>query len=195
MMILRWSPASPFGRKVRIAISLLGFDTETRIEPADPTSASDTLRQQNPLGKIPVLIPEDGVAYYDSRVILDFLDERAGGGKIVPREPQRRLAALRLQALCDGLLDASILTVYETRWRAREHHEQKWLDHQAGKVTRALAALETDPPALDAASLPNAIFVLAEIGATTIRGSWPGSTPSPRGYRPSPRPSRAGSVE
>ena len=132
MMILRWSPASPFGRKVRIAISLLGFDTETRIEPADPTSASDTLRQQNPLGKIPVLIPEDGVAYYDSRVILDFLDERAGGGKIVPREPQRRLAALRLQALCDGLLDASILTVYETRWRAREHHEQKWLDHQAG---------------------------------------------------------------
>ena len=72
MMILRSSPASPFGRKVRIALSLLGFDTETRIEPADPTSASDTLRQQNPLGKIPVLIPEDGVAYYDSRVILDF---------------------------------------------------------------------------------------------------------------------------
>ena len=176
MMILRSSPASPFGRKVRIAISLLGFDTETRIEPADPTSASDTLRQQNPLGKIPVLIPEDGVAYYDSRVILDFLDERAGGGKIVPREPQRRLAALRLQALCDGLLDASILTVYETRWRAREHHEQKWLDHQAGKVTRALAALETDPPALDAASLPNVgqIALACAVGYRDFRfgGDW-----------------------
>jgi glutathione S-transferase len=157
MMILRSSPASPFGRKVRIAITLLGFDGETRVQPADPTNVSDTLRQQNPLGKIPVLMAEDGTAYYDSRVIIEFLDERAGGGKIVPREVRARLAALRLQAMADGILDASILTVYEARWRAAEHHEQKWLDHQAGKVTRSLAVLESNPPALDAASgsLPN----------------------------------------
>jgi glutathione S-transferase len=157
MMVLRSSPASPFGRKVRISIALLGFDGETRVEPADPTNVSDTLRQQNPLGKIPLLMAEDGTAYYDSRVILEFLDERAGGGRIVPREARARLAALRPQALSDGILDASILTVYETRWRPAEHHEQKWLDHQAGKVTRSLAVLESNPPALDAASgsLPN----------------------------------------
>jgi glutathione S-transferase len=157
MMVLRSSPASPFGRKVRIAIAVLGLDGETRVETADPTDLADTLRRQNPLGKIPVLITEDGTAYYDSRVILEFLDERAGGGRIIPREAQARLAALRLQALSDGILDASILTVYEVRWRAHEHHEQKWLDHQAGKVTRALAVLESHPPALDAASnnLPN----------------------------------------
>ncbi|HET8919205.1 MAG TPA: glutathione S-transferase family protein [Xanthobacteraceae bacterium] len=156
-MVLRSSPASPFGRKVRIAIALLGFDSETRVEPADPTNVSDTLRQQNPLGKIPLLMAEDGTAYYDSRVILEFLDQRAGGGRIVPREARARLAALRLQALSDGILDASILTVYEARWRPAEHHEQKWLDHQAGKVTRSLAVLESNPPALDAASgsLPN----------------------------------------
>jgi glutathione S-transferase len=157
MMVLRSSPASPFGRKVRIALALLGLDGETRVEPADPTNVSDTLRQQNPLGKIPVLMAEDGAAYYDSRVILEFLDERAGGGRIVPREARARLAALRLQALADGILDASILTVYEARWRGAEHHEQKWLDHQAGKVARSLAMLESNPPALDAASgnLPN----------------------------------------
>ena len=157
MMVLRSSPASPFVRKVRIAIAVLGFDAETQIETADTNEPADLLRRQNPLGKIPVLIAEDGAAYYDSRVILEFLDERAGGGRIVPRQPQARLAALRLQALCDGLLDASILTVYETRWRTAEHREQKWLDHQAGKVTRALAVLESSPPALDAApgSLPN----------------------------------------
>jgi len=157
MMILRSSPASPFGRKVRIAIALLGFDGETRIEAADPTNVADTLRRQNALGKIPVLIAEDGIAYYDSRVILEFLDERAGTGRIVPREPRARLAALRLQALADGILDASILTVYEARWRAVEHHEPKWLEHQAGKVTRALVALESDPPALDTSpgGLPN----------------------------------------
>ena len=157
MMVLRSSPASPFARKVRIAIAVLGLDGETRLEPADPTNLADTLRRQNPLGKIPVLIAEDGTAYYDSRVILEFLDERAGGGRIVPSEARARLAALRLQALSDGILDASILAVYEARWRAAQHHEQKWLDHQADKVTRALAVLESGPPALDDApgSLPN----------------------------------------
>ena len=154
MMILRSSPSSPFGRKVRIAVSLLGFDGDVKIEPADTTDVNDSVRAQNPLGKIPVLIAEDGVAYYDSRVILDYLDDRAGGGKIVPRDAKARLAALRLQALCDGILDASILTIYETRWRKAEAHEPKWLEHQAGKVTRALAALDAAPPALDA-GLPN----------------------------------------
>jgi glutathione S-transferase len=183
MMVLRSSPASPFVRKVRIAIAVLGFDAETRIETADTNEPADPLRRQNPLGKIPVLIAEDGTAYYDSRVILEFLDERAGGGRIVPREAKARLAALRLQALCDGVLDASILAVYETRWRASEHHEKKWLDHQAGKVTRALAVLESSPPALDTApgSLPNVgqIALACALGYRDFRfgKNWRGDHP------------------
>jgi glutathione S-transferase len=183
MMVLRSSPASPFVRKVRIAIAVLGFDAETQIETADTNEPADPLRRQNPLGKIPVLIAEDGTAYYDSRVILEFLDERAGGGRIVPREAKARLAALRLQALCDGVLDASILAVYETRWRASEYREQKWLDHQAGKVTRALAVLESSPPALDAApgSLPNVgqIALACSLGYRDFRfgKNWRGDHP------------------
>jgi glutathione S-transferase len=153
MMILRSAAPSPFGRKVQIALSVLGLD-DVKIEPTDTMDPRDTVRGQNPLGKIPVLISEDGTAYYDSRVILEFLDERAGGGKIIPRATAERFAALRLQALADGILDASILTVYEGRWRPAEKHEAKWLDHQAGKVGRALAVLETAPPALGP-SLPN----------------------------------------
>ena len=130
MMILRSAAPSPFGRKVQIALSVLGFD-DVKIEPTDTMDPRDPVRAQNPLGKIPVLIGEDGIAYYDSRVILEYLDERAGGGKIIPREFGQRFAALRLQALCDGLIDASILTVYEGRWRPPERHEPKWLDHQA----------------------------------------------------------------
>jgi glutathione S-transferase len=180
MMILRSSPSSPFGRKVRIAVSLLGFDGDVKIEPADTTDVNDSVRAQNPLGKIPVLIAEDGVAYYDSRVILDYLDDRAGGGKIVPREAKARLAALRLQALCDGILDASILTIYETRWRKAEAHEPKWLEHQAGKVARALTALEAAPPALDA-GLPNVgqIALACVLGYRDFRfgSGWRGDHP------------------
>jgi glutathione S-transferase len=178
MMILRSSPASPFGRKVRIAVSLLAFDGEVTVEPADPTDVNDNLRRQNPLGKIPVLIAEDGVAYYDSRVILDFLDHRAGGGKIIPRDPAQRFAALRLQALCDGILDASILTVYETRWRKPDGKEPKWLEHQAGKIARGLGVLETAPPPLDPApqNLPHVgqIALACTLGYGDLRfgGSW-----------------------
>ena len=153
MMILRSAVPSPFGRKVQIALSLLGMD-DVKFEPADTMDPRDSVRAQNPLGKIPVLVLEDGTNFYDSRVILEYLDHRAGGGKIIPREPDQRFAVLRLQALCDGILDASILTIYETRWRKTEAHEPKWLEHQAGKVTRALTALEAAPPALEA-GLPN----------------------------------------
>ncbi len=179
MMILRSSPASPFGRKVRLAIAVLGFDNDVKIEAADTTDLNDSVRKQNPLGKIPVLIAEDGTAYYDSRVILDYLDDRAGGGKIVPRDAKARLAALRLQALGDGLLDASILTVYEARWRKTETHEPKWLEHQAGKVSRALASLEAAPPAIDTPPTVGQITIACALGYRDFRfnGSWRGDHP------------------
>ncbi len=174
MMILRSSPSSPFGRKVRIAVALLGLDGEVKIEPADTTDVNDSVRRQNPLGKIPVLIAEDGSAYYDSRVILEYLDQRAGGGKILPRDADARFAALRLQALCDGILDASILIIYETRWRKAEAHEPKWLEHQAGKVARALAALEAAEPPLDATPNVGQITLACALGYRDFRfgGSW-----------------------
>ena len=181
MLILRFAGSSPFVRKVRIALSLLRFD-DVKIEPTDTMDPRDKVREQNPLGKIPVLIAEDGVSYYDSRVILEYLDHRAGGGKIVPREADRRFEALRLQALCDGILDASILTIYEGRWRPPEKHEPKWLDHQAGKVQRSLAMLEAAPPALGPdANLPHVgqIALACTLGYRDFRfaGDWRSSHP------------------
>ncbi|HTV30774.1 MAG TPA: glutathione S-transferase family protein [Xanthobacteraceae bacterium] len=179
MMILRSSPSSPFVRKVRIAVTLLGFDKDVTVERADTTDPNDTLRKINPLGKIPVLIIEDGSAVYDSRVILDYLDDRAGGGKIVPRQPKERLAALRLQALCDGILDASVLTIYEGRYRKPDMHEPKWLELQAGKVARALGVLEAAPPPIDAMPNVGQIALACVLGYRDFRfgGSWRGEYP------------------
>jgi glutathione S-transferase len=174
MMILRFSPSSPFVRKVRIAIALLGFDKDVTIERADTTDPNDSLRKTNPLGKIPVLVIEDGSAVYDSRVILDYLDDRAGGGKIVPRDSAARLAALRLQALADGILDASILAVYEGRYRKAEMHEPKWLELQAGKVSRGLGFVEAVPPPIDPMPNVGQIALACALGYRDFRfgGSW-----------------------
>lgn len=142
-MILRSSSASPFGRKVKIAASLLGLMDRVAVVAADPRDEKDSLRQQNPLGKIPVLILADGTALYDSRVIVEYLDELAGGGRIIPAGPARYKILTR-QALADGILDAAILQIYEVRFRPPEARAQNWLDYQAQKVARGLNALEAD---------------------------------------------------
>jgi len=174
MLTLRHSPASPFVRKIRIAASVLGLEREITTEIADTMNAGDTVRQQNPLGKIPALVLEDGVVLFDSRVILDYLDHHAGGGKIIPKDAAARFAALRLQALADGIMDASILVIYEGRWRPAERHEPKWVDHQAGKVTRALASLEAAPPAIDAPPNVGQIALACALGYRDFRfaGTW-----------------------
>ncbi len=174
MLILRHSPSSPFVRKVRIAANILGLDREIKLDPADTMNESDSVREQNPLGKIPTLILEDGTVLFDSRVILDYLDQRAGTGRIIPKDGLARFAALRLQALADGIMDASILLIYEGRYRPADQHVVKWTDLQAGKVTRALASLEAAPPGLD--SLPNVgqIALACALGYRDFRfaGTW-----------------------
>jgi glutathione S-transferase len=179
MMILRSSPPSPFGRKIKLAIGILGFDKEVSIEKADPTDANDSLRKQNPLGKIPALIIENGTVLYDSPVILEYLDHRAGGGKIIPAQPGARFAALRLQALADGATDAQILVLYEGRWRSPEQHVKKWLDYQTGKIMRALDALEAEPPSLDAVPNVGQIAVACFLGHRDLRfaGDWRATHP------------------
>jgi glutathione S-transferase len=174
MMILRSSPPSPFGRKVKLALGILGLENDVTIEKADPTDPNDSIRKQNPIGKIPALIREDGSVLYDSPVILEYLDHRTGGGKIIPHEPNARFAALTLQALCDGVLDAGILLVYEGRWRPPEMAVQKWIDHQRGKVERALAVLEAAPPALDPMPNVGQITLACALGYGDLRfeGKW-----------------------
>ena len=173
-MILRSSPASPFVRKVRIAAAILGLEGDIKIESADTMDASDNVRRQNPLGKIPVLILDDGTALYDSRVILEYLDHRAGGGRIIPREPAARLKALCQQALCDGILDAGVLRVYEGRFRPPEHHVAKWVEHQTQKMTRALSSLEAEPPGLDSPPHVGQITAACVLGYLDFRfeGTW-----------------------
>ena len=137
MLVLRSSPASPFGRKVKISASLLGLSDRIQVTDADTVNPSDTLRRQNPLGKIPTLVLENGEALYDSRVIVEYLDHLAGGGRIIPTGWDR-FQALREQALADGIMEAVLLQVYEGRWRAEDRREAKWIDHQEGKVKRGL---------------------------------------------------------
>lgn len=175
-MILRSAPASPFGRKVKIAAALLGLPV-TVVE-ADTTSPTDSLRRENPLGKIPTLILDDGTTLFDSAVIVAYLDAHAGGNRLIPGDITSRFAALRLEALADGLAEAALLQVYEGRWRAADRQDAAWVAHQAGKVERALAALEAAPPSGPVTA--GAVALACALGYLDLRfgGRWRESHPA-----------------
>ena len=177
MMILRSAPPSPFGRKVKIAAALLGLSNRIEVKLADPNDANETLRQQNPLGKIPVLITEGGVSIYDSRVIIEYLDELDGKHRLIPLGAQR-IPTLVMQALGDGIIDASILRVYEIRYRTEHERSSTWTDYQAGKVKRGLDALEKSPPGDDDRTI-GGITIACTLGYLDLRfnGEWRTSYP------------------
>jgi glutathione S-transferase len=136
------SPASPYVRKVMVVLHETGQDgdvdyitaTGTPLDPAAMPLA------HNPIGKIPVLERADGPALYDSRVICRFLDARADGG-LYP-EPPRLWDSLVLEATADGILDAAVLMVYESRLRPEAIRFPDLVEAQWAKIARALDALE-----------------------------------------------------
>ncbi len=195
-MMLRSTATSPFGRKVKIAAIHLGLMQRMTVEPADPLDADDPVRAENPLGKMPVMSLDDGRRLYDSRVILEYLDHLAGGGRLLPRDVDDRLAALTQQALGDGIMDAGILIVYEGRYRPEAIRHEPWLDYQRGKVERGIAALAADPPdptrsrsARSPAPARSATSTGASrrTGAGRMPRSCAGSTPSAPRHPPSTR--------
>lgn len=141
-MKLLQSPASPFVRKVRVTLHETGqWDDVEQIDVTTSPKASDAaLTAANPLGKIPALIRPDGPALYDSRVICRFLDARANGGFYPDSHIWDTLA---LEATADGIMEAALAMVYETRYRDAEQVSQDWIEAQWAKVARALDAVNS----------------------------------------------------
>lgn len=160
-----------------MAAEVLGLCDRIEVIAADTRDVTDDLRQQNPLGKIPCLMT-GGETLYDSRVILEYLDTVAGGGRIIPREGRARFRCLTLSCLGDGVTDAALLMVYEGRFREEAKISDQWLDHQRGKIERGLSTLAATPPdpgRTDAASisLACALGYLDWRAPVSWRDRWP----------------------
>lgn len=136
MLRLIIAKPSPFARKVRVGLLEKGISFEAVVDvPWNPdTRAPD----HNPLGKIPVLVLEDGSAVYDSRVIVEYLDALAPEPRLIPDEPALRVAHRQVEALADGVCDAVVL-IYLERSRAPERRSGDWIDRQRRKVEAGVA--------------------------------------------------------
>lgn len=143
-MKLYMATTSPYVRKTLVVAHETGLsDRIERVELAiAPTAPVDDLNRLNPLGKVPCLVSDDGIALYDSRVIAEYLDTLHDGERLVPPEGVRRWDVLTRQALGDGVLDAGVGTRYETFLRPEEKRWADWIAAQKGKITRALDAMD-----------------------------------------------------
>lgn len=139
-MKLYVSPTSPFARKAQAVARLLGVALEeVRCQPFD---SPPELLAANPLSKVPALVLDDGSALFDSRVIVQALDDLAGG-KLLPSGRQERWAVLRLQALCDGIGDSAVALRMEVM-RPAEQQSPAGIERYRNAIRRGLDAAETD---------------------------------------------------
>jgi glutathione S-transferase len=147
-MKVYFSPASPFVRKVMVCAAELGLAIERLPSGAHPVNRDRTIVADNPLGQVPTFLADDGTVLYDSRVICEYLDGLAGGGRLFPASGPARWRALVEQGLGDGLLDAALLARYEGAVRPAERQWEDWRAGQMDKVRCALDRMQEWAPGL-----------------------------------------------
>src|SRR5882672_6103044 len=117
-MKLIGTPSSPFTRKVRVVLAEKRIDYEFVVDPpGDPATQVPTY---NPLGKVPVLITDDGATIFDSRVIVEYLDSASPVARLIPDDIRQRIQVRRWEALADGCTDAIVALVAEKRRPANQ---------------------------------------------------------------------------
>ena len=139
-MKLLGSPASPFMRKARVFAIEKGIDVEFVLDrPSEPGSRIAGL---NPLGKMPVLVLDDGEAVYDSVVIVDCLEGIKREPQLVPGDFRGRIAVRRWEALGDGIAEAAINLSHQYGPMADAEKRAAWTPRQQAKIERGLSLVE-----------------------------------------------------
>ena len=165
-MKLTFSPASPFARKVRIAAIELGLIDKIEFIPTAvvPGTPNDDYSKIHPLKKLPVLILDNGDIVVDSYVIVEYLDELAGGGKLIPASGPMRWKVKTEHSLLQGMLDSMLLCRYETMVRPEPLRWKAWADDHWHRAWLGMARFEQQP---DLISRP---FDIGVIGLTCVLG-------------------------
>jgi glutathione S-transferase len=156
------SLTSPFGRKIRILLQEKNIPCDI-IEDV-PWNADTVTPEYNPLGKIPVLVRDDGSTLFDSRVIAQYLDGLSSPA-LIPAESEARIQVLRWEALADGISDAAAAVFIERR-RDASLQSQDWIARQLGKVRAGLGEAER----LLVGDNCNGSFSLADVALASALG-------------------------
>ncbi len=142
-MKLLTAPATPFGRKAKMTAAIKGLLDAIAFIDVDTSSGNDPeIARVNPLGKIPVLILDDGTSIFDSKVICEYLDSLTADPRLIPASGPQRWDCLTKASAADGIMEAAVLIVYESRFRPEEHRLSSWVARQQSKIDAGLRSFE-----------------------------------------------------
>lgn len=165
MLKLLGTVTSPFTRKVRVVLAEKRLECEFVVDV--PNTLESTAIRYNPLGKIPVLVLDDEHSIFDSRVIVEYLDNASPGNRLIPEEKRPRIQVRRWEALADGCTDAAI-ALFNEKKKPAEQQSAEWITRQQGKVDRALQAMADELAAK--AWCAGDFFTLADIAVGSCLG-------------------------
>lgn len=146
-MKLLYSAPSPYARKARIVVIEARLEDQVETEAIDPWADPAGFRDDNPLGKVPALVRDDGPPLFQSNVVCEYL-ATISGSHLYPADPDNRWTALRQLALADGILDASVTVRMELTFHEPGAISQKLVERQEYSVALALDALEDEAASL-----------------------------------------------
>jgi glutathione S-transferase len=141
-MKLFGTTTSPFVRKVRVVLAEKKIESQFIIEA--PRAKDSRVPQINPLGQIPVLLVDENTAIFDSRVIVEYLDNLAPNNKLLPQTNRDRTEVKRWEATADGLLDAAVAIRMETTFRPPEQQSAAYIDLKRSAIDRSLAFMDEE---------------------------------------------------
>lgn len=136
MLKLISSPTSPYARKVRVALAEKKIEYQTVV--GSPWEPGNPVHAWSPLGKVPVLVLDDGTQIYDSRVIVEYIDTVSPVSRLIPEPNRQRIEVKRWEALADGICDAMIAIVLEAK-RPAKLQSKDWIARQQQKVAAGVA--------------------------------------------------------
>src|SRR5262245_14142123 len=140
-MKLLGSPGSPYARKARVA--MLEKKIHCEFVADRPSNPDSQVPKHNPLGKVPVLVLDDGKSMYDSSVIVEYFDHIGGSGpQLIPVDFAARIAVRQWEALGDGIVDAIVALTHDSRYSETCDANAGWYQKQLKKIERGLATLE-----------------------------------------------------
>ena len=180
-MKLLYQTHSPYARKVLVAAHELGIAGSMEVvhHETSPMRRNAEVFALNPLGKVPVLMCDDGRALFDSNVICDYLDNLHGHPALIPADPKRRYRALQGQALAQGMADAGIAVRWEVERRPESLRWPTMRDGQREKVIAACDFLEREMITNDAVDI-GAIALATALSWIEFRGVYAFRTGRPR---------------
>jgi len=172
-MKLFYQTHSPYARKVLVMAHEVGLADRLQVihHETSPTLRNEDVFDVNPLGKVPVLIRDDGPALFDSNVICEYLDGLHAQRRVIPGDMGERMLSLRLQALAQGLCDAGILLRHETERRPEPYRYPAMREGQTQKLVSAYDFLEHQEPAIDPANAEAPYVDIGQIALATAL-SW-----------------------